>query len=74
MTIKIDLKRIIKEDMGMTQENFSEKYDIPINTVQRVCNNSTMIRLSTLDKIAKAVGPDFNKIFIYKADSDNGSG
>lgn len=68
MTIKIDLKRIIKEDLGMTQEQFALEHDIPINTVGRVCNNSTMIRLDTLEKIVKAVGPDFNRIFIYKKD------
>ena len=72
MTIKIDLKRIIYEDLGMTQKDFAKKFNIPIATVGYICRQSSMIRLTTLEKIVEAVGPDFNKIFIYKAESDNG--
>lgn len=66
--IKINLKHILKNELKLTQEQFAEKFNIPNSTVSRICNNSTMIRLSTLEKIVKAVGPDFNKIFVYSED------
>lgn len=52
--------RMAREDAGMTQEEIARKLKTHKSAISRIENNAEDIRLSTLEKYAKAFGKTLN--------------
>jgi transcriptional regulator with XRE-family HTH domain len=50
------LLRLSREDAGLTQEELVKKLKIKISAISRIENHAENIRLSTLEKVALALG------------------
>ncbi|OCC15990.1 transcriptional regulator, XRE family [Dissulfuribacter thermophilus] len=48
--------KLAREDAGLTQEQLAQKLRTKKSAISRIENNAEDIKLSTLEKIAKALG------------------
>lgn len=65
MTIGEKIKAI-RIQKGLTQESLAEKTNISTRTIQRIENNEVDPRSYTLEKIAEALGVDFNEFSTFQ--------
>jgi len=64
MTIGEKIKTI-RIQKGLTQEVLAEKTNVSTRTIQRIENNEVDPRSYTLEKIAEALGINFNEISLF---------
>lgn len=55
--------RLLRLERGMTQEQLEEKADLGTNYVYKLENQSTNIKVKTLEKVMKALEVDFEGFF-----------
>jgi transcriptional regulator with XRE-family HTH domain len=65
-----DVKRIVgekiralRESQGLLQRELAHKAGVPVRTIGRIERGEVDVRLSTLDKIAKALGVSIKEFF-----------
>jgi DNA-binding Xre family transcriptional regulator len=71
MKIRLRIKEVLAEK-GMSQSKLSQKAEVSLNTIQDLTHDPYRdIRLSTLDKIAQALGVEITELYerIYEKDS-----
>ncbi len=55
--------RLLRTEKGLTQEQLEEKADLGTNYVYKLENQSTNIKIQTLEKVMKALDVDFEGFF-----------
>ncbi|MGH2269675.1 helix-turn-helix domain-containing protein [Streptococcus uberis] len=55
--------RLLRLEKGLTQEQLEEKADLGTNYVYKLENQSTNIKVNTLEKVMKALDVDFEEFF-----------
>lgn len=55
--------RLLRLEKGLTQEQLEEKADLGTNYVYKLENQSTNVKVNTLEKVMKALEVDFEEFF-----------
>ncbi|CAM4113849.1 transcriptional regulator [Streptococcus penaeicida] len=55
--------RLLRLNKGLTQEQLEEKADLGTNYVYKLENQSTNVKVKTLEKVMKALEVDFEEFF-----------